>query len=186
MPAIEYFRNRTRSRWGLIVLGVILVVAVWFITWALLNPEAHERAIANSFMGKGVVALPLALIFVPFLLLTIVLEGRKAFDDRPLLILDDHTIHYRDWRIGPISWGDVAGCELREEKEYVGKGVTKRAWYLYLRVRNAAEYLAKRHGSGEFSEEYQRRFFRIKMQNVRGERDEVLHAVESRLELVAD
>ena len=176
-----FFRNRSRSILELVVLAALLVTAAWFVGWSLLNPTGVEELVEKSWRQRLVIALPFALLSLPALVALVVIMGRRAADSRPLLVLDRSGIFYRDWRVGRVRWADVADCQLIEVDESRGGRARRPVWYLEVRLRNPDDYLRKLHGGGEFSESYGRRYFRIPLSQVGGERAEVLRAVEGGL-----
>ena len=176
-----FFRNRARSVVDLVVLAALLVAAAWFVGWSLLDPTGVEDLVEKSWRQRLVVALPFALLSLPALVALVVIQGRRATDNRPLLVLDRSGIFYRDWRVGRVRWADVADCELIEIDESRGGRGRRPVWYLEVRLRNPDDYLRKLHGGGEFSASYGRRYFRIALAQVGAEREEVLRAVEEGL-----
>lgn len=183
MVRAEFYRNRRRARLIVGVATVLLMAAVAFTTWGLMNPEGLERAVENSFQQKGVVALPFALLLTPGLLVLVIFHGRRAADDRPLVVLDGNGVFYRDWRIGRLPWADITGYQLVQVEESGGRGFTRSEWYLEVQVRNAERYLVDLHGGGEFSEGHLRRYFRIPLKNVEAAREELLSAFRTRMHL---
>lgn len=180
MARVVFYRNRRRARLNVAVGAVLLTAAVAFTTWALLNPDGLERAVDRSFQQRLVIALPFVLLFTPGILALVVFHGRRAADDRPLLVVDDSGVFYRDWHTGRLPWADVSEYQLIEVEESGGRGTSRKQWYLQLGIRNPERYLVARHGGGEFSEGYLRRYFRIPLKNIEAERDELLDAFGSR------
>lgn len=179
--ATLFYRDRRRARWSVVVLGTILLAGVCFVVWSLVDPEGHERLVEESWNQRLVVALPYALLLLPGLLALVVFEGRRAADDRPLLVIDERAIFYRDWRCGPIPWRDVRGCRPVEVEVSAGRGRQRMEWQLELRLTDPRKYLLEVHGGGEFSDGYMARYFRIPLRDVAGEKEEVLQAIRSRL-----
>ncbi|HEX7002640.1 MAG TPA: hypothetical protein VF168_00425 [Trueperaceae bacterium] len=185
-PRSLFYRNRWRPRLASLLLGALLIADVGFIAWSLIEPAGLERLVEESWMERLVVALPMALLVFPGLLAFFVIEGRRALDDRPLLVLDERAIFYRDWRCRPIAWRGVEGFELIEVAVDGGRFPDRSEWYLELELTDPEKYLLEAHGGGEFSEGYMRRYFRIPLRDVDGNRNAVTRALEARWQASRD
>jgi hypothetical protein len=180
MPSRVYYRDRFRSRLGVGVSIVLLVVTVWFIVWAIANPGQLQSLLEETTRNRRlVVALPVALLAAPGLMGAIVLQGMRALDRRPLLMLSEDGLFYRDWRVGTIDWAYVLGYSL-VEVDRRGTGSWARSdWFIEVQLRDPERYLALVHGGGSFSPAYRRSYFRILLEDVRAEREELRLALEA-------
>jgi hypothetical protein len=82
---------------GLLIAGLLALVGLWLIFFAGPSVAHSELAgSANLVLAAGLVALAV----------------RRARDPRPLLVLDQRGIWYRDWELDPIAWDRIAGVTL--------------------------------------------------------------------------
>ena len=82
---------------GLLIAGLLTLIGLWMIFFAgPLVAYGELAGYVNLTLAAGLAAMAL----------------RRARDPRPLLVLDQGGVWYRDWGLAPVPWDRIAGVTL--------------------------------------------------------------------------
>lgn len=179
---IAYYRNRLRSLEAFFLTLAPSGAAGLFVAWALARPESYQRMVDSAIHeGRAVLALPLSLLLTPVLMAFALIESRKAFDGRPVLVLSESGIYFRDWKVGEVPWREVSACQLVTVDPGGRLARVERRRYLQFELTNPDMHLERVHGGGSFSGEYARKYFRIPLYELKAEPEALLRQIQSRV-----